>query len=184
VVIGNLVQVFALLKGLPSTYNSDMQEDKKILFSVKNDCLQSVGIFSKVLASAEFNGEKISASLDTGFTEATDAADYLVKKGESFRKSHNIIGKIVRHCIENNLGLKDLQIDVLKKYSEYFEIDFYDAIEIKSCISSKSTDCGTSLESVKNNIRKSKKAITVFEKQVQNLGSRIPDFSEIIKNYL
>ena len=182
VVIGNLMQIFTLMKSLPSTYNRDMQEDKKILFNSHKETNDSLEIFAKVIESMIFKRPAIQKSLDSGFLEATDAADYLVKKGESFRKAHNIMGKIIKYCIENNLKLKDLPLEKLNEYSSYFESDFYSSIELESCINSKITDCATSTNQVKNKIKEAKINLGKIEKDLNILYKQIPKFEEIISN--
>ena len=121
IVIGNLMQMMILVKALPSTYNRDLQEDKKILFDAVGETASSISIFTSMLGKISFNKENIRKKLESGFPEATDMADYLVKKGESFRNSHHITGSIVRYCIENNKKISDLSLEELKKYSPLFE---------------------------------------------------------------
>ncbi len=180
VAIGNIVQILTLLKGLPSTYNSDMQEDKKIILNARTDTLNSLKIFTKVLQNISFNKEILKNSLKTGHIEATDAADYLVKKGETFRKAHNIIGKIVGTCLKEGIRLKDVPLKQLRDYSKYFGPDFYDLIDPEICIESKVTDCGTSTKSVSKRIKENKKRITDIESAISQLDKRIPDLDEII----
>lgn len=179
-VIGNLMQVFTLMKGLPSTYNSDMQEDKKIFFNAYLETLESLKIFVKVLESIEFKGDKMSESCASGFLEATDAADYLVKKGESFRSAHNIIGRLVKYCIENNLLLKNIPLEKLQCYSKYFDRDFYSFITTNNSIAAKVTGCGTSIKSVKSMLRNHKKTVGRFKEKLQEIKTRIPEPDEII----
>lgn len=180
-VIGNLMQLFILLKGLPSTYNRDLQEDKKILFDAYKETISSVKIFSKIIEKIKFNTKKINASLEDGFIEATDMADYLVDKGESFRKSHEIVGKIVRFCINENMKFSDMSLKELKKYSPYFEDDVYEKLNIESCISSKKTGCGTGKNNVISNIADGKKKLDSYDKKVRELAGRKPSFEKIIK---
>jgi argininosuccinate lyase len=180
-VIGNLIQFLVLLKGLPSTYNRDLQEDKKILFDAYKETVSSIKIFSKLIDKIKFNIEKINAALKEGFMEATDMADYLVTKGESFRKSHGIVGKIVRFCINKNMTFSDLSLKELKGFSPYFENDVYKKLNIESCISSKKTDCGTEKSNVISNITDGKKKLDGYDKKVRELAGRIPRFEKIIK---
>ncbi|MDP3012235.1 MAG: argininosuccinate lyase [Candidatus Hydromicrobium sp.] len=180
-VIGSLMQSMILLKGLPSTYNRDLQEDKKILFSAYEETSASVEIFSKLLEKIKFNSIKINNALKEGFLEATDIADYLVKKGESFRKAHNIVGKIVRFCIDKKISFKDLEMEELKNYSPYFESDIHDMIEIQSCISSKKVECGTEKGQVILNIESGKKKIKDSGNKLKDLIKRTPKFEKIIK---
>ncbi|MDD5621651.1 MAG: argininosuccinate lyase [Actinomycetota bacterium] len=181
VVAGNLVQSIILLKGLPSTYNRDLQEDKKILFSAYQETSSSIEIFKKLLEKIKFNTEKIADSLNDSFLEATDIADYLVKKGESFRKAHNIAGKIVKYCIDKKIIFTDLKLDRLKGYSDCFEKDIYEYVNIKSCVSNKKTDCGTSKKQVIANIESSAKKIKSSELELKKLKERITDFNEVIE---
>jgi argininosuccinate lyase len=180
-VTGNLMQLFILLKGLPSTYNRDLQEDKKILFDAYKETISSVKIFSKIIEKIKFNTEKINAALKDGFVEATDMADYLVAKGESFRKSHEIVGKIVRFCVNKNMIFSGLSLKELKEYSPYFEDDIYEKLNIESCISNKKTDCGTGKNNVISNIAHGKKKLDNCDKKVRELAGRKPSFEKIIK---
>jgi argininosuccinate lyase len=180
VVIGNLTQILTLIKGLPSTYNSDLQEDKKILLNARDETLGSIEIFSRILTGIKLNKNNIEKSLKSGFPEATDAADYLSKKGLSFRKAHNTVGKIVRYCIENAIALKELPLEKLRKYSEYFDSDFYEFIDIESCIEAKITACGTSTGSLIKNISRSKKDLDKFEEKINLMLDKIPDLDTII----
>ncbi|MCL4377259.1 MAG: argininosuccinate lyase [Actinobacteria bacterium] len=183
-VVGNLMQLMMLLKGLPSTYNSDMQEDKKITFSAYEETRTSLAVFAKLLKNISFKRKTIEKSLKSGFIEATDAADYLVKKGLSFRKSHNITGKLVKYCIENNISLTDVSVEKLKEFSKNFDNDFYTAIKIENCIDAKVTPCGTNKKNVLGKIKSNKKIIENLEKKLADLVGRIPIFDEIIAQYL
>jgi argininosuccinate lyase len=184
VVIGNLFSVMVLFKGLPSTYNSDIQEDKKLLFNAESQTKECMDIFGRLLANTVFKEDILLESVKSGFLEATDAADYLVRKGESFRNAHHIIGRVVRHCIENNLNLGEMQIKQLKQYSKYFDNDFYQAIEIQSCINSKTASGGTSVKNVESKLKESLKAVCDYEARLKSLYDRIPDFELIVLEYI
>ena len=181
IVIGNLMQLLVLLKGLPSTYNSDLQEDKKILFGAYMETVSCIEIFSKLLDKIRFNSIKTGSDLENSFLEATDMADYLVGKGESFRKSHKIVGKIVKFCIDKKVNFKDLKLNELKKFSPCFEDDIYNRISIKSCISNKKVDCGTEKNQVIKNIAAGKNKLKSYDKKIKELSARTPDFEKIIK---
>jgi argininosuccinate lyase len=184
IVVGNLMQLMMLLKGLPSTYNGDIQEDKKIVFNAYNETIGSLSVFTKLMENISFNERAIAKSLEDGFLEATDAADYLVKKGLSFRKSHNIIGNIVKYCIENKVKLGEVPLAKLKEYSLYFDKDFYKSINISSCIDSKTTDCGTNKKQVSGKINSGKKIIESLDGKLSDLHDRIPVFNDIIFKYV
>lgn len=181
IVMGNLLQLIILLKGLPSTYNRDLQEDKKILFSAYRETSSSIEIFTKLLEKIKFNTSKIAGSLNDSFIESTDVADYLVKKGENFRKAHNIVGKIVKYCIDNKITFTDLKLDKLKVYSAFFEKDIYEYANIKSCISNKKTDCGTSKKQVVANIESAVKKIKSSVMELKRIKEKIADFNKIIE---
>jgi argininosuccinate lyase len=184
IVVGNLMQLMMLLKGLPSTYNGDIQEDKKIVFNAYNETIGSLSVFTKLMENVSFNERAIAKSLEGGFLEATNAADYLVKKGLSFRKSHNIIGNIVKYCIENKVKLGEVPLAKLKEYSLYFDKDFYKSINISSCIDSKTTDCGTNKKQVSGKINSGKKIIESLDGKLSDLHDRIPVFNDIIFKYV
>ena len=137
-----------------------------------------------MLANTVFKENIVLQSVKNGFLEATDAADYLVRKGESFRNAHHIIGRIVRYCIENRLGLGELKIEQLKQYSKYFENDFYGAIEMESCINAKKAAGGTSVKNVDLKLKESLKVIGAYETRLKSLYERIPDFELIVSEYL
>jgi argininosuccinate lyase len=180
-VIGNLLQSMILLKGLPSTYNRDLQEDKKILFDAYRETASSIEIFSKLLEKIKFNRIKIKDTLKDGFLEATDIADYLVKKGEGFRKAHNIVGKIVKYCIDKKILFADIKLKELKGYSPYFESDVYKYAGIEYCISNKKVDCGTEKGRVILNIEMGKKKLKNAKQKLKDLTGRVPDFKKIIE---
>ncbi|MCL4417060.1 MAG: argininosuccinate lyase [Actinobacteria bacterium] len=183
VVAGNLTQFMMLFKGLPSTYNSDIQEDKKILLNVFAETTSSIDVFTKLMGKIKFNHETIKRNLGTGFIESTDCADYLTKKGESFRKAHNITGKLVRYCMEKDVKLSEMPLTVLKKYSAYFGDDFYESIKIESCLEAKKVDCGTNKKAVFDQIKSNKNVLSGYKKDLKILLGKIPVFEDIISAY-
>ncbi|MBE3090690.1 MAG: argininosuccinate lyase [Actinobacteria bacterium] len=184
VVAGNLAQFMMILKGLPSTYNSDLQEDKKILLSAFAETTSSIDVFTRLIGKIKFNHETIKRSLESGFLEATDCADYLTRKGESFRKSHNITGKLVRYCMENGAKLAEMPLLSLKEYSAYFGDDFYESIKIENCVEAKKVDCGTSKKAVLDKINLNKNLLSGYEKDLKNLTEKIPVFEDILSAYI
>ena len=180
IVIGNLVQILILLKALPSTYNRDLQEDKKILFDAVGETASSISIFTSILSKISFNSENIRKKLESGFPEATDMADYLVKKGESFRNSHHITGSIVRHCIDNDKMTRDLSLEELKKYSPLFEEDIFEKLKIGSCLKARDVDCGTSKKHIAARLKKVQKLITSYEADIEKFHKRTVDLESII----
>jgi argininosuccinate lyase len=180
IVIGNLMQLMILLKALPSTYNRDLQEDKKILFDAIGETASSISMFTSMLGKISFNEQIIREKLESGFPEATDMADYLVNKGESFRNSHNIAGNIIRFCIDNNKKTKDLSLEELKKYSPLFEEDIYDKLEIESCLKARDVDCGTSKKHIAARLKKIEKLIISYEADMGKFQKRTADLESII----
>lgn len=180
-VAGNLLQFILLQKSLPSTYNRDLQEDKGIVFNAFNQTLSSVKIFKELMDNIKINTENINKSMKNQFLEATDIADYLVKKGETFRNAHNITGKIIRYCIENKINLNDLSINQLKDFSKFFDVDFFKKITLIECVNSKVTDCGTNSSNVKNNLKFATERINKIKIEIEKLKLRIPDFNNLVK---
>ena len=153
-VYGDLMALLTAMKGLPLAYNKDMQEDKEPVFDAfdtLNDCLK---VFTGMLDTLKFKTEKMARSAKTGYMNATDCADYLVKKGLPFRECHAVIGKLVLDCIEKGCAIEDLSIGELKQYSPLFEEDLYEKISPEACIASKISEGSTSFESVKKQLEK------------------------------
>ena len=138
-VYGALISLLTTMKALPLAYNKDMQEDKEQIFDAVDTVNMSVTLFSQMLDTMSFNKAAMEESARMGFTNATDAADYLVKKGIPFRDAHAIIGRIVLYCIEKNISIDGLSLDVLKEFSDVFEDDIYDAISLKTCVDTRIT---------------------------------------------
>ncbi len=151
-VMGDLFGLFTTMKGLPLTYMRDMQEDKQHLFDAVDTLNGSLSIMQKLLSAIKFNKKRMAAALESGFITATDAADYLVKKGINFRKAHTIVGEIVANTEANGKTLFDLTVDDWKKFSPAFDGDIIDAIKVESSISSRSLPGGTATERVKDTI--------------------------------
>jgi len=147
-VYGNLMTLLTIMKGLPLAYNKDMQEDKLPVFDAGDTLKSSLAILKKMIEKIKIKTNKNEKDVKSGFMNATDAADYLVSKGLAFRDCHEIIGKIVLYCIENNKTIEDLSIEELKEFSDKFEEDIYDKIDIRSCIKAKKSKGSTSFESV------------------------------------
>lgn len=138
-VYGALTSILTTMKGLPLAYNKDMQEDKEPVFdaiTTTKGCLQ---LLSDMLKTTTFNKEAMKKSATGGFTNATDAADYLVNKGVPFRDAHGIIGQLVLYAIEQNKDLDDLSLDEFKTISPVFEQDIYEAISLETCVNKRNT---------------------------------------------
>ena len=138
-VYGSLITLLTALKGLPLAYNKDLQEDKEAFFDALDTVSDSITLFDGMLSTLTFNKDVMSKSARNGFTNATDAADYLVVHGIPFRDAHGIIGRLVLYCIDKNCALDDLSLDEFKQFSPAFEQDIYEAISLKTCVEKRNT---------------------------------------------
>ncbi|MBR4412221.1 MAG: argininosuccinate lyase [Lachnospiraceae bacterium] len=136
---GALISLLTTMKGLPLAYNKDMQEDKEVAFDAMETVTKCISIFTKMLYTLKFNKDVLAESAMKGYTNATDAADYLVKKGMPFRDAHSVIGRLVLLCLDKNCAIEDLSIAELKELSELFDEDVYDAISLKTCVERRMT---------------------------------------------
>ena len=152
-IYGDLMALLTVMKGLPLAYNKDMQEDKEPVFDAYDTLSMSLAIFTNMFDTLEFKKERMAESARKGFMNATDCADYLVGKGLPFRECHEIIGKIVLHCVNSGKAIEDLSIGELKSFSPLFEEDIYPKIDVRACIESKKSDGSTSTESVKAQLK-------------------------------
>ena len=138
-VYGALTTMLTVMKGIPLAYNKDMQEDKEMTFDAIDTTKSCIHLMAGMLASTAFNRERMARSARGGFTNATDAADYLVKKGVPFRDAHSIIGRLVLKCIEKDIAMDDLTIDEWKAECDVFDSDIYEAISLRTCVEQRTT---------------------------------------------
>lgn len=138
-VYGALMSMLTVMKGLPLAYNKDMQEDKEMTFDAIDTAKGCIHLFNGMAATMKFNKDVMEKSAKNGFTNATDAADYLVNHGVPFRDAHSIVGRLVLYCIDKNCAIEDLSIEELKAISPVFEADVYDAISLKTCVDKRLT---------------------------------------------
>lgn len=138
-VYGALMSLLTTMKGIPLAYNKDMQEDKELSFDAMDTVKGCIALFTGMLATMKFNKGKMRLSANNGFTNATDAADYLVKHGVPFRDAHGIIGKIVLNCIERGIAIDDMSLDELKAICPVFEEDIYEEISMETCVNNRLT---------------------------------------------
>ena len=151
-VYGDLMTILTVMKGIPLAYNKDMQEDKESLFDGLDTVLLSIQTFTGMLDTMKIKKDVMNKAASGGFTNATDVADYLVKKGEAFRNAHEIVGKIVLYCIDENKAIDDLSLDEFKSFSPFFEEDVYKAIDLITCVEERSVMGGPSSSSVQSQI--------------------------------
>ena len=156
-VIGHLMAMLTTVKALPLAYNKDLQEDKEGLFDTVDTIKFSLAVFAQIIREMKIKSENMRRAVEEDFSNATDLADYLVKKGLPFRKTHEIAGKIVHHCIERGIYLKDLSTEEFKNFSDKFDDDIHDAIKPETCVNSRNSLGGTSIEQVKMQIDAAKK---------------------------
>ena len=138
-VYGALSTMLTVMKGIPLAYNKDMQEDKEMTFDAIDTTKSCVHLMAGMLASTTFNRERMARSARGGFTNATDAADYLVKKGVPFRDAHSIIGRLVLTCIKKDIAMDDLTLDEWKAECDVFDNDIYEAISLRTCVEQRTT---------------------------------------------
>lgn len=158
-VYGDLMTLLTVMKGIPLAYNKDMQEDKEALFDGLDTALLSLQTFNGMIKTMKVKKANMKKSASGGFTNATDVADYLVKKGMAFRNAHEIVGKIVLHCIDKDIAIDDLSMEEFKNFSPIFEEDIYNAIDLLTCVEERSVIGGPSSLSVKMQIEVLKKFI-------------------------
>ncbi len=151
-VIGNLVAILTVMKGLPLAYNKDMQEDKEGIFDSVDTIKMCLPVFTGMIDTMKINTEAMRKGAGGGFTNATDAADYLVKKGMPFRNAHEVIGKIVFYCISKDKAMEDMSLEEYKEFSEIFEEDVYEAISLEACVSYRNVTGGPAKEAVLKSI--------------------------------
>lgn len=156
-VYGNLVNLLTIMKGLPLTYNRDMQEDKEPVFDSVDTVKATLALLAEMLPKVTYNKRKLEASGDAAFSTATDIAEYLVRKGIPFRTAHEITGKIVRYCIEKKKTLSDVRIDEYKSFSSAIDEDLYRFISTHASVSARKSFGGTSSQSVRAQIKRFKR---------------------------
>lgn len=160
-VYGDMIALFTMMKGLPLSYDRDMQEDKSSFFEAYDTVVSSLRIFSEMIRTAKWNEKNMAESCEGGFLNATDVADYLVRKGMPFRTAHGVSAKLVRSAIEKNCKLEELDFSEYKKASPLFENDIFDLITSKKCVEIRNITGGPASEQVQ-------KQIDVLEKFVQD----------------
>ena len=151
-VYGDLMGLLTTLKGLPLAYNKDMQEDKESVFDACDTVIMCLQVFAPMVSSMKANRENMKLAAQKGFINATDLADYLVKKGMPFRSAYKISGQLVAQCIRENTVLEDLPLDAYKEYSELFDSDLYEEISLETCVNKRISQGGTSVASVEDQI--------------------------------
>ena len=153
-VYGDLMSILTTMKGIPLAYNKDMQEDKECIFDAIDTVKLCIPVFEKMIATMKVNKDKMLKGAGGGFTNATDAADYLVKKGMPFRQAHEVIGKMVIYAINSGKALDEFTMDEFKACSEIIEEDIYEAIDLKTCVNDRNIIGGPAKEAVEYSMKK------------------------------
>ena len=152
-VYGDLMALLTTLKGLPLAYNKDMQEDKEAIFDAVDTVKMCLGVFAPMIATMYVNKEKMYKAACEGFINATDLADYLVKRGMPFRTAYKCVGEIVGYCIKNGLVLETMSLEQYKEFDESFEEDLFEEISLETCVNKRISAGGTGPDSVKEQIK-------------------------------
>ena len=151
-VFGHLIALLTTVKALPLAYNKDLQEDKEGVFDALDTVKFSLAVFAQIVAGMKIKKDNMRRAVEEDFSNATDLADYLVKKNLPFRQAHEVAGKLVHFCIEKNIYLKDLMLDDFKKFSPLFDADIHDAIKPETCVAARNSQGGTSYQQVQMQI--------------------------------
>ena len=152
-VYGDLMTLLTVMKGIPLAYNKDMQEDKECLFDGLDTVLLALTTFTGMIDTMKIKKDNMRKGAAKGFTNATDLADYLVKKGMAFRDAHGVVGEVVLECIKQDKMIEELSLSELKEFSPIFEEDVYEAIDLVTCVEERKVIGGPSKESVKYQIK-------------------------------
>lgn len=152
-VYGALTSILTTMKGIPLAYNKDMQEDKEPVFDAIDTAKICLQVFAPMIREMKANEENMMHAAQKGFINATDLADYLTKKGMPFREAYKITGTIVSDCVKSGMVLENLPLEEYRKYSDMFEQDLYDAIDLINCVKRRNSEGGTSVESVEAQIQ-------------------------------
>ena len=174
-VYGALMALLTTMKGLPLAYNKDMQEDKEMAFDAMDTAADCITLFTGMIQTMKFRKDRMAKSAMNGFTNATDAADYLVGKGVPFRDAHGIIGRLVLYCIEKDTSIDALSLEELHSISDKFDEDIYDAISLKTCVEKRLTIGAPGEKMMKQVIEKNKVYLKndAIEEYQQSLEDRL-----------
>ena len=175
-VYGALISLLTAMKGIPLAYNKDMQEDKELPFDAMDTVKSCLALFTGMLSTMKFKKEQMESSAKNGFTNATDAADYLVNHGVPFRDAHGIVGQIVLACIEKKIAIDDMSLEELQQISPVFKEDIFKTISMETCVEKRLTIGAPGQEAMKNAIQLEKKYLS------SDWKSSLPDWeTELLK---
>lgn len=160
-VYGALMSLLTVMKGLPLAYNKDMQEDKEFTFDAIDTVKGCIALFTGMVATMKVQTENMAYSAKNGFTNATDAADYLVNKGVPFRDAHGIVGQLVLYCLDKDIALDDMSLEEFKSISPVFEQDIYEAISMTTCVNKRNTIGAPGVEAMAEVIRLNEEYLSI-----------------------
>ena len=160
-VVGSLMSLLTLMKGLPLTYNRDMQEDKEPVFDAVDTVSSSLSIMTELLGNLTFNTKNMAEATQSGFMTATDLADYLVLKNVPFREAHGIVGRVVVYCLEKGCELESLTVEELTRFSEVIDKDVFEVLSVEGSINSRISSGGTSFQRVTEAIDEAEKQLRI-----------------------
>jgi argininosuccinate lyase len=166
-VFGHLMAMLTIAKGLPLAYNKDFQEDKEGLFDTIDTVKFSITVYASMIKAMRVSGSRMEQTVTQDFSNATDMADYLVKKGLPFRQAHEVVVKSVRYCIDSGKFLKDLTFEEFREFSPLFEADIQDAIRVETCVANRNSFGGTSYQQVEMAIKSAKQAVIAEQEKAK-----------------
>ena len=181
-VIGSLTAMLVMTKGLPLTYNRDLQEDKAPVMDAMDIVISSAGMMSKVVSTTTFHKERMASVTSAGQINATDLADYLVTKGVPFREAHGIVGAAVRKSIDTGINLEDMTLDQLKEFSPLIESDVYDFIPVMRCVERRNSYGGTSPASTDTQIAKAVEQLMLRDETIRQEKQLIQNCWKALEN--
>ena len=162
-VYGDMMALLTTMKSLPLAYNKDMQEDKEAIFDAVDTVKLCLPVFTKMIETMKVNKERMYKGAQGGFTNATDVADYLVKKGLPFREAHEVVGKMVLYCVNHQKSLDELTLEEYQSCSPIFEDDVYTAISLEQCVEDRNLPGGPAKKAVLDTIKKGKQYIETMK---------------------
>lgn len=166
-VYGHLMAMLTIAKGLPLAYNKDLQEDKEGLFDTIDTIKFSITVYASMIKAMKVNADRMHQAVTNDFSNATDMADYLVKKGLPFRQAHEVVGKSVRYCIETGKFLMELSLDEFHQFSPLFEPDILEAIRVETCVANRNSFGGTSYQQVELAMDSARQTLSKQQKQTK-----------------
>ena len=171
--IADAASMLTLLRSLPLTYNRDLQEDKGVVFRSADNLASCLDITVRMVATLRFDAERMLAATHEGYLNATELADYLVTKGMPFRTAHEVTGKVVRHAIERDMGIEELELGELRRFSKLIKDDVYPALSVESCVSRRDSYGGTSKKAVRLQMSNLRRGIGERERRIASLRSAL-----------